>query len=114
MCFIVTINFSSRIKAFSAVTNVKTEMNFAFQKPALPPVREVGGVDDRQRRGGRQVLGQAQDARQHQVHRRARKTANHSRLYPPQVSNCLLKRSIHGHDDHICGLVVAISKFSFL
>lgn len=90
---------------------LKLNLNFAFQKPALPPVREVGGVDDRQRRGGRQVLGQAQDARQHQVHRRARKTANHSRLYPPQVCNCLLKRSIHGHGDHICGHLFLNSNF---
>lgn len=55
------------------------------QEPTLPPIWEGRRVHDRERRGGRQVFGQEEDAREHQVHRRARKVANHSRLHPAQV-----------------------------
>ena len=56
-----------------------------FQISAASAVREVCGVDHRQRRGGREAAGQEEDAGKHQVHRRTRKAANHPRLDPAQV-----------------------------
>ena len=56
-----------------------------LQIAAASAVREVCGVDHRQRRGGREAAGQEEDAGKHQVHRRTRKAANHPRLDPAQV-----------------------------